>query len=225
MHRHLLGHELLLEQRVHDHRAGAGVDRRLGWHAVGLEQQRRDAELGQHGAVGAGVLGRLEGHALQRGGRGHRRHGEVEALQVLLQAVREGVLVDREATVDHHFALATIFEIMDVASRADLKADLLKDLDRQKQQCIGYRGNPSISEGALDEVVAKIDHAFNGLNDVELYVVDEFGRRLIAAFSQFFSARLLNPGIAEFGATLGLRVSPEEEMEGLDVTQHGERVH
>lgn len=45
---------------------------------------------------------------------------------------------------------------------------------------------------------------FNGLNDVELYVVDEFGRHLLAAFSQFFSARLLNPGVAEFGATLGL---------------------
>src|SRR5262249_45608829 len=45
---------------------------------------------------------------------------------------------------------------------------------------------------------------FNGLNDVELYVVDEFGRRLIASFSQFFSARLLNAGIFEFGATAGI---------------------
>lgn len=45
---------------------------------------------------------------------------------------------------------------------------------------------------------------FNGLNDVELYVVDEFGRHLIAAFSQFFSTRLLNPGVAEFGATVGI---------------------
>ncbi len=27
------------------------------------------------------------------------------------------------------------------------------------------------------------------------------------------------------GATLGLRVSPEEEMEGLDLSQHGEKVH
>jgi Amt family ammonium transporter len=26
-------------------------------------------------------------------------------------------------------------------------------------------------------------------------------------------------------ATLGLRVSHEEEMEGLDLSQHGERVH
>jgi len=44
---------------------------------------------------------------------------------------------------------------------------------------------------------------FNGLNDVELYVTDEFGRHLIASFSQFFSARLLNQGVTEFGATAG----------------------
>ena len=63
---------------------------------------------------------------------------------------RLGQLIGREAPVDHHFALATIFEIMDVASRADLKSDLLKDLERQKAQLNGYRGNPSISEAALD---------------------------------------------------------------------------
>jgi outer membrane usher protein len=45
---------------------------------------------------------------------------------------------------------------------------------------------------------------FNGLNDVELYAIDEFGRNLIAAFSQFFSTRLLGAGVAEFGATLGV---------------------
>ena len=42
---------------------------------------------------------------------------------------------------------------MDVASRADLKSDLLKDLERHKAQLNGYRGNPSISEAALDEVI------------------------------------------------------------------------
>ena len=41
---------------------------------------------------------------------------------------------------------------------------LLKDLDRQKTIVNGYRGNPSVSEQTLDGVVAKIDHAFNGLN-------------------------------------------------------------
>jgi cell division protein ZapD len=78
---------------------------------------------------------------------------------------RLGQLIPRETAVDHHFALATIFEIMDVASRADLKSDLLKELERHKAQFNGYRGNPSISEGALDAVVARIDHAFQVLNE------------------------------------------------------------
>jgi len=79
---------------------------------------------------------------------------------------RLGQLAPRETAVDHHYAIATIFEIMEVASRADLKSDLLKDLERQKAQLNSYRGNPSISEKALDEVVDKIDHAFAGLNQL-----------------------------------------------------------
>jgi len=80
---------------------------------------------------------------------------------------RLGQLVVRDAAVDHHFALATIFEIMDVASRADLKSDLLKELDRHRAQLAGYRGNPAISEAALDEVIGRIEHAFNGLNQLQ----------------------------------------------------------
>jgi cell division protein ZapD len=56
---------------------------------------------------------------------------------------------------------------MDVASRADLKSDLLKELERHKAQLQSYRGNPHISETALDEVVGRIDHAFNGLNALQ----------------------------------------------------------
>ena len=79
---------------------------------------------------------------------------------------RLGQLIPRDAAVDHHYALATMFEIMDVASRADLKSDLLKELERHKAQLNSYRGNPSISEQALDEITARIDHAFNGLNQL-----------------------------------------------------------
>lgn len=77
---------------------------------------------------------------------------------------RLGQLVARDAPIDHHFALATMFEVMDVAARADLKSDLLKELDRQRSQLQGYRGNPAISEAALDEVIARVDTAFDGLN-------------------------------------------------------------
>ena len=80
---------------------------------------------------------------------------------------RLGQLVARDAPVDHHFALATIFEVMDVASRADLKSDLLKELERHRSHLLAYRGHPGISEAALDEVSARIEHAFNGLNQLQ----------------------------------------------------------
>lgn len=79
---------------------------------------------------------------------------------------RLGQLIARDTPVDHHYALATIFEIMDVGSRADLKSDLLKELERHKTQFNGYRGNPSISEDALDAVVQRIDNAYTNLNEL-----------------------------------------------------------
>jgi len=77
---------------------------------------------------------------------------------------RLGELVPRPHPIDHHYALATIFEVMDVAARADLKTEVMKDLDRQRTALAGYRGNPSISEAALDEAIGKLDRAFNVLN-------------------------------------------------------------
>lgn len=44
---------------------------------------------------------------------------------------------------------------------------------------------------------------FNGLNQVELYAIDSAGRRLLANFSQYYSARLIDKGVFEFGATGG----------------------
>jgi hypothetical protein len=55
---------------------------------------------------------------------------------------RLGQLLPRDAAVDHHFALATIFEIMEVASRADLKSDLLKELDRHRSPADGLPRQP-----------------------------------------------------------------------------------
>jgi cell division protein ZapD len=79
---------------------------------------------------------------------------------------RLGELIPRSHPVDHHYALATIFEVMDVAARADLKSDVMKDLERQKHTLMGYRGNPAISEAALDEVISHLDACFATLNRI-----------------------------------------------------------
>lgn len=79
---------------------------------------------------------------------------------------RLGELVAREHPIDHHYAITTIFEVMDVAARADLKMDVLKDLEKQKQILNGYRGNPAIAEAVLDDVTAQLEGCFAGLNNL-----------------------------------------------------------
>jgi cell division protein ZapD len=76
------------------------------------------------------------------------------------------VLMSREDAIDHHYALSTIFEIMDVASRADLKSDLLRDLERYKIQFMAYRGNPAIQEAALEQVLSRIERVYHNLNQL-----------------------------------------------------------
>lgn len=77
---------------------------------------------------------------------------------------RLGELLERESALDHHFALATLFELMDVAARADLKTEVLKDLERHKNQLDSYRGNPSIAEQMLDHIIGQLDAAFTALS-------------------------------------------------------------
>jgi cell division protein ZapD len=79
---------------------------------------------------------------------------------------RLGQLLARTDALDHHFALTTLFEIIEVASRSELKSDLLKDLDRQRQLYNSYRGNPAISESVLDNFIAQLDEHFQALNQI-----------------------------------------------------------
>ncbi|RZL62689.1 MAG: cell division protein ZapD [Variovorax sp.] len=79
---------------------------------------------------------------------------------------RLGELVPADSPLSHHYALVTIFEIMDVAARADLKADVMRDLDKHKSVFSSYRGNPAISEAVLDQVIGQLERNFATLNSV-----------------------------------------------------------
>jgi cell division protein ZapD len=80
--------------------------------------------------------------------------------------LRLTALVSRDQALDHHYALTTLFEIMDVGARADLKSDVLKDLEKQKQVLNGYRGNPAIAQSVLDEVLQQIERCFTQLHSL-----------------------------------------------------------
>ena len=79
--------------------------------------------------------------------------------------------LEKNEPLQNHVALLLIFEIYEVASRADLKSDMLQELERQKHSLDALRGNPEISEQALDNVLRQIDrkrrleHADDVLNN------------------------------------------------------------
>lgn len=72
--------------------------------------------------------------------------------------------LDKDNAHDHHACLTGLFEILEVASRADLKSDLLQELDRQRSFLEALRSNPAISEAKLNHVLDEIDRAFSNLH-------------------------------------------------------------
>ncbi|ADE12927.1 cell division protein ZapD [Sideroxydans lithotrophicus] len=67
--------------------------------------------------------------------------------------------IDSDESPDHHAALGVLFEILEVACRADLKSDLLQELERQKKALNALHNNPEILEDALDAVLSEIEGA------------------------------------------------------------------
>lgn len=68
-----------------------------------------------------------------------------------------------EGAHEHHVALVGLFEILEVASRADLKVDLVQELERQRQTLMSFRNNPDISEEALSGALYEIEQASTAL--------------------------------------------------------------
>ena len=64
---------------------------------------------------------------------------------------------------EHHVALTLLFEILEVGGRADLKSEIMQELERQKQHLETLRSNPAIAQDALASVLADIERAVSDL--------------------------------------------------------------
>lgn len=82
-------------------------------------------------------------------------------LEQLFQRLLE--LITREAKLDHHFALVTMFELIEVAARTDLKSDVLRDVERQKNLLDGLRSNPDIDQDVLQNIMDQLDQRYASL--------------------------------------------------------------
>lgn len=90
----------------------------------------------------------------------HPLNERIRTLMRLEDLYRRSLFFSGETTpADHHAALLALFEIVDVASRADLKTDILQELERQRQLLAPLRHNPAIEATALNAVLSEIDAA------------------------------------------------------------------
>ena len=64
-----------------------------------------------------------------------------------------------DGPIEHHSALVVLFDILEVAGRADLKFDLVQELERQRQILLSFRNNPDISEEALSGALYEIEQS------------------------------------------------------------------
>ncbi len=68
-----------------------------------------------------------------------------------------------EDSRSHHAGLLAIFELVDVTARAEMKSDLIQELERQKGALEALRSNPAVDGKRLELVVKRINGALADL--------------------------------------------------------------
>jgi cell division protein ZapD len=69
----------------------------------------------------------------------------------------------RPHPLDHHVALTTLFEMLEVTARGDLRSEMLQEFERQKQTLSALRGNPEVNVDMLERTLSRIDESSAGL--------------------------------------------------------------
>ena len=75
------------------------------------------------------------------------------------------VLYNIEASHEyqHHCALLTLLQILDIIDRSELRSDLMQELSRQRMVMDALQGNPAIAPQKLAEILNEIDTATDAL--------------------------------------------------------------
>lgn len=66
----------------------------------------------------------------------------------------------------HHAGLQSIFELVDVTARSELKSELIQELERQRNSLVGLRGNPAVDSERLENVLGQISEAQGSLHSM-----------------------------------------------------------
>ena len=71
--------------------------------------------------------------------------------------------IDASHEYQHHNALLTLLQILDIVDRSELRSDLMQELSRQRMSMEALKDNPAIAAKKLAEILGEIDAAADGL--------------------------------------------------------------
>ena len=63
----------------------------------------------------------------------------------------------------HHSALMSLLQMLDIIERADIKVEIVQELDRQRLTMLNLRDNPNISQDILDKTIKEIETCASAL--------------------------------------------------------------
>ena len=66
---------------------------------------------------------------------------------------------EQEDVNHHQVAMATLFDLLEVSDRSDLRGSVLQDLERQRAALVGLREHPGVDTAAVDKMLSDIEKA------------------------------------------------------------------
>jgi cell division protein ZapD len=76
---------------------------------------------------------------------------------------RAQYFISKDDPEAHHVAILTLFEVLEVAGRADLKSELMQELERKKHQLDALTDNPSVEQRTLASIIRETEEAIADL--------------------------------------------------------------
>ncbi len=76
---------------------------------------------------------------------------------------RAQYFISKDDPEAHHVAILTLFEVLEVAGRADLKSELMQELERKKHQLDALKDNPSVEQRTLVAINRETEEAIADL--------------------------------------------------------------
>lgn len=92
-------------------------------------------------------------------------------LEFLFQQIRYHL--QNEDVWDRHAALASLLNIQTVFSRSDLKAEIIKELDRQSKSLSKHQNMPKVDQEHLSSILKEINRIIERLSDIRGQVGQE----------------------------------------------------